>query len=231
MKRERTQIDRDKLRNAIRNLGNEYIVGMLSEAIDLLPPPKLYKLAKDYLDLERLRPEAESATGSGLIADVKRFEKASLAGEYYQSFEVNWRNSTQQSTGTSAWFADCRRLLHRCVRGARKGDPAEVRQAFDVLFGLLDHIDECLDDVIFIADEGGSWQVGVHWARVLPAWFRVLSATAPVEEYAERIQELLSRHHDYGRDKMLVIARRKATPAQRAALAKAETARTRRSRT
>jgi hypothetical protein len=26
-------------------------------------------------------------------------------------------------------------------------------------------------DVIFFADEGGSWQVGVDWERVLPPWF------------------------------------------------------------
>ncbi|MCP5519916.1 MAG: hypothetical protein H7A46_00040 [Verrucomicrobiales bacterium] len=216
------QIDRDKLRAAIRNLSNEYIFYLLSEAIDLLPPAKLYKLAKGYLDPEQLRPDAESATDSGLLADVKRFEKASRTGGYYESFDVNGKNSTQKSTGTSAWIADCLRLLNRCVRDARKSDPSEVRLAFDILFGLLDHIDECLDDVIFFADEGGSWQVGVDWDNVLPPWFKVLSATATPEEYAERILELLSNHYRYGHDKMLVIARRQATPAQRQAMAKAE---------
>ncbi len=63
---------------------------------------KLHKLVKGYLDLERLRPDAESATEPSLIADVTRFQRASLAGDYYQSFEVNWRNSTEQSTESSA---------------------------------------------------------------------------------------------------------------------------------
>jgi hypothetical protein len=89
----------------------------------------------------------------------------------------------------------------------------------DILFGLLEHIDKCLDDVIFFADEGGSWQVGVDWPKVLPVWFKALSATAEPEEYAERITALLSCHYRYGRDKMLVIARRTATTEQRKALA------------
>ena len=89
----------------------------------------------------------------------------------------------------------------------------------DTLFGLLDHIDECLDDVIFFADEGGSWQVAVDWAKVLPVWFKVLSATAEPNEYAQRITAMISRHYSYGRDKMLALARRTGTPDQRKALA------------
>jgi hypothetical protein len=152
---------------------------------------------------------------------VKLFEKASLAGEYYESFGVNSRNYTQTSAGTRAWLADYLRLLDRCVIKAKRSNPAEVREAMDILFGLLNHIDQG-HDVIFFADEGGSWQVGVDWAKVLPVWFKVLSATAEPEEYAERITAWLSSHYRYGRDKMLAIARRTATTHQRKALAVAE---------
>ena len=157
-----------------------------------------------------------------LLTDVKLFEKASFAGEYYESFGVNSKNYKQKSAGTSAWIAEYRRLLYRCVINAKKSDPAEVCEAMDILFGLLNHIDKGHDDIIFFADEGGSWQVGVDWARVLPAWFRVLSATAEPEDYAERITGLLSRHYGYGRDKMLAIAHRAATTHQRKALAEVE---------
>ena len=213
------QIDRDKLRAEIRKGGNERIFSMLDDAIELLPPAKLQKLAKKYLDLTRLRPDPAKVTELSLLADVKRFEKASLAGEYYESFNVNSQNYTQMSTGTSAWIADYLRLLDRCVTNAKTSNPAEVRQAMDILFALLDHIDECRDDVIFFADEGGSWQTGVDWPKVLPAWFAALSATAEPQEYAKRITALLSSHYRYGRDKMLAIARRIATIPQRQALA------------
>ncbi|MEW6741732.1 MAG: hypothetical protein AB1486_03150 [Planctomycetota bacterium] len=230
MPREPVTIDRDKLRAAIRKLGHDYVFYMLDDAIDLLPPAKLHKLAKKYLDLKSLRPDSDKGTKTTLLADVQAFEKASRAGEYYEDFMVNWKNCTDQSTGTTAWIAECHRLLERCVAEQKKGDPVEVRASFDILFGLLDYIDECNDDVIFFADEGGSWQVGVEWDRVLPAWFKVLSATAAPEEYAERITTLLERHHDYGRDKMLAAARKIATPQQRKALAGGATRQARRRR-
>lgn len=152
---------------------------------------------------------------------MKDFDKASRAGEFYGSFMVNSKNDMEQSAGTTAFIAEYRRLLDRCVAEEKKVTPDEAREAFDVLFGLLDYIDECKDDVIFFADEGGSWQVGVDWERVLPPRFRVLSATAAPDEYAERITALLERHYNYCRDKMLAIARKTATPEQRKALADA----------
>jgi len=217
------EIDRDKLRAEVRKLGNDYAFLMLDDAIELLPPAKLHKIAKKYLDLKRLRPDAEQAAKPSLLADVKRFEKASLAGEYYESFYVNSKNYRQQSAGTGAWISEYLRLLRRCVINAQKSNPADVRVAMDVLFSLLNHIDEGHDDVIFFADEGGSWQVGVDWAKVLPVWFKVLSATAEPQEYAERITAVLSCHYSYGSDKMLAIARRTATAHQRTALAEIAT--------
>ena len=222
MARKPIQIDRDKVRAEVRKLGNEYVFLMLDDAIELLPVAKLQKIAKKYLDLKRLSPDADKATKPSLLRNVKRFEKASLSGEYYESFGVNSQNYTQKSAGTSAWIAEYLRLPDRCVINAKKSNPAEVRQAMDILFGLLNHIDKGHDDVIFFADEGGSWQVGVDWDKVLPVWFKVLSATAEPEEYAQRITALLSCHYSYGRDKMLAIARRTATTHQRTALAEVE---------
>lgn len=49
-------LDRDKVRVAIRTLPTEYVRYMLDEAIDLLPPAKLYALARKYLDVKPLRP-------------------------------------------------------------------------------------------------------------------------------------------------------------------------------
>ncbi len=50
--------------------------------------------------------------------------------------------------------------------------------------------------------------------------FKVLSVTVAPEDFAQRITALLSRHYSYGRDKMLRVARRVATPQQRKALAR-----------
>jgi len=210
------RIDRDKLRAAIRKMGDRYVFEMLYEAIDLLPGAKLTKLVSRYFDPAQLRPDGK--TKGNLLAEVKAFEKASLGGDYYEGFNVNSKNYMEMSEGTQAWIAECERLFDCCVAQAKKGDPAQVREAFDILFALLDHIDEGLEDVIFFADEGGSWQVGVDWSKVLPAWLTCLSATAEPEEYARRVIEIVEKHDNYRRDKHLAVARKIATEAQRKAL-------------
>jgi hypothetical protein len=224
MARKPVQVDRDKFRAEVRKLGNERIFSILDEAIVLLSDSKLHKIAKKHLDLKQLRPDTEKAARPCLLTEVRRFEKASLDGQYYESFDINSKNYMEKSDGTCAWIADHIRLLDRCVIHARNTKPAEVCEAMDILFGLLDHIDEGHDDVIFFGDEGGSWQVGVDWPRVLPVWFKVLAATVAPEEYAGRIMALVTRHCHYDRDKMLAIARRTATTEQRKALARVKSA-------
>jgi hypothetical protein len=188
-------------------------------AIDLLPVAALERIAKKYIDLSRLRTESNGQTKTTLLADVKSFDRASRAGEYYESFMANSGNFTAQSTGTTAWIATCHRLLDRCVAEDKVMAPAELRDAFDVLFGLLDYIDQGNGDVIFFADEGGAWQVDVDWTKVLPPWFRVLSVTATPKEYAERITSLIRHHCNYDRDRMLAAASASAAAEQREALA------------
>jgi hypothetical protein len=106
------EIERDKLRTALRHLGSEHVFYMLDDAIDLLPPTKLHAVVKKYLDVSRLRPDADNPPAR-LLADVRVFERASLAGEYYESFAVNSKNCTQESSGTIAWIAQCQRSVKR----------------------------------------------------------------------------------------------------------------------
>ena len=210
------EIDRDKLRVAIRKMEDESVRSLLDEAIDLLPQSKLAKLIEHYVDPKELRPDSKRK--GALLDDVKTFQKASLRGDYYEDFMVNSKNYMDMSKGTEVWIAECNRLLGRCVDQSAKGDPAETREAFEIIFSLLEHIDACLDDIIFFADEGGSWQVGVEWDKVFPAWFKCLAVTAEPEEYASRVVEMVDEFDDYDREKHLTAAKRIATPAQKKAL-------------
>ena len=96
---------------------------------------------------------------------------------------------------------------------------AGVRCAFDLLFKLLDRFDDADDRMVFFADEGGTWKVGINWKQVLPAWFRVLAATADPAEYAWRFETFVGRHGNYQRAELLAEARQVATPSQRKELA------------
>ena len=85
---------------------------------------------------------------------------------------------------------------------------ADVCQAFEILFGLLDSLDDGSGEETFFAEEGGSWMVAVDWKRVLPAWFPVLAATAEPSEYTRRVEAMISRHCDSEQEEMKVFARR-----------------------
>ena len=209
------RIDRDKLRSAVCRLDSDRIRNMLDDALGLLPPAKLAKLTERYVDLASLQA---TKTAGGLLAEVKAFEKASRAGDFYESFAVNSKNYMEMSGGTRAWIAECRRLLDRCVKASGKGKPEETCDAFERIFALLARIDECMDDIVFFADEGGSWQAGVDWSKVLPAWFACLAANAGPDEYSRRVVDRVDRYARYDRDTHLTTAASLASAAQAKAL-------------
>jgi len=209
-------IDRDKLRKAIRKLGYEYAYEILDAAIDLLPDEKLAALIKPYIDSAGLAPEPDA--NKSLLPRVQAFQKASLAREYYEGFNVNSQNYMQKSAGTVAWLSECERLFRRCAAEAKSGNPEEVLRAFEILFHLLDHIDEGYHHVVFFADEGGSWQVCVDWKSVLPAWFQLLSPTVGPEEYVQRVVWMVGHRCPNSEEKLLPSAIKVASPEQQQAL-------------
>jgi hypothetical protein len=130
-------------------------------------------------DMVRLDKLAEGKRGAApLLDEVRKFQEASLRGEYYDSFDVNSKNCMQKSEGTENFIADFDKLMGLCVRAAAKSPRTQTREAFGLLFDILRRIDDSPDDVVFFADEAGSWQVGVDWRSVLPAYFRCLADVA-----------------------------------------------------
>jgi hypothetical protein len=210
-------IDRDAIRSELRRLGDEYIFYVLDEVIDLVPPDELMKIVGAYVDPERLRFDVLKERT--VLEEARAFDTASRAGKYYESFDVDSRTYTNTSIGTRSFIADCRRLLNRCVREAPTGDALEIRDAITIALDLLRHIDECRDDVIFFADEGGAWQVGIDSVAVLSALFLCLSRTMAAHDYARRVVAIVNGLEHHEREKHLDAARRIGTSAHRDALA------------
>jgi hypothetical protein len=156
------KIDPDKLRVATKRLKRDTLLMLLDRAFDQIPKPRLADVIKDFVDLEKVSTTKDS--GSKLLSEIKRFQKESLGGEYYESFNVNSHNFMDTSESTETWIAECERLFNRCVAEENRSNPKLTREAMDILFDLLRHIDDGYDDVVFFADEGGSWQVGKKWS-------------------------------------------------------------------
>ena len=101
---------------------------------------------------------------------------------------------------------------------ARKLDGTGLRVWLDRAIDML--LDEAFPDLI--ADEAGSWQVGVLWGRVLPAWFRSLSPTTEAYDWAEAVVDALNDFASYQMDEILDAARAAGTREQKEALAEYE---------
>ena len=93
-----------------------------------------------------------------------------------------------------------------------------VCESFELLFGLLSHIDEGNDDVLFFADDGSSLDVGVNWRTALPAYFNCLAETSSPEEFAQTVDFSIEAFSPYDRPRYLTVARNVANDAQRIAL-------------
>ncbi len=210
-------IDREKLKVLIQSLDTDALREVLERAVDLLPTGKLPALIEGYARPAQLRREGGSP--ASLLATIRRFHDRSLAGRYFESFNVNSRNFMNKSRGTDTWIAEFLRLVKRCVSTPAAKEPLLVRTAFETLFNLLLEVDECRDDIIFFADEGGSWQVPVVWDEVLPAWFQTLAATANPAEYASCVRSTIAYFAHYDTEPLMAAALEAATGEQWAVLA------------
>jgi hypothetical protein len=210
-------IDISLLRNSIRTeLEIEELLSLLDRAIELLPQECLPELIEGFFDLDLL--SVDELSEQSLLEDVLEFHSDSLAGLYYDDFEVNSKNFMERSRGTINWMAKHERLMNRCLIESSQSAPEPIRQAFELLFNLLDEIDECRDDIIFFADEGGAWQVGVEWDEVFPCYFKVLAAVAQPSEYAESVIKIVKSHANYNSDNYFKLAMEVAKTPQKKVL-------------
>lgn len=217
----RKRIDWETLEPALRKLRKDALLQVLHHAYQALPASRIGAVFGEHVDLTLLNPSVAARKGaeaSGLLRAVKQFHADSLSGEYYESFNVNSRNFMDKSEGTELWISECNQLFDKGVELSRKGTHAEVRTAMDLLFELLDALDSGEDGIVFFADEGGSWQVGVDEDKVLPAYFTSLAAVVEPEEYASRVLALIEDRGSYDSRKLLSAARKAANEAQRKAL-------------
>jgi hypothetical protein len=215
-----TRIDRDKVRAEARKLDGTGLRVWLDRAIDLLPDQTFPELIAGYVHLRDVL--AEEGTQPDLLRTIRQFHRDSMAGRYYQDFMVNSRNYMEKSRGTETFIAEHSRLVEACLRAEQAGDLEAAAVGLELLIDLMREIDRCERDIVFFADEAGSWQVGVLWERVLPAWFRSLSPGMGAHEWAETVVDVLNDFAGSQMVELLVAARDAGTPEQRAALAEYE---------
>ena len=157
-------MNRRAIRNLLSTVDESYRLELLYRAIDRLPEEQLIGVFGDlirYCDRAALaRPTPD------VFEEVTAFVEESKRGAYYDLVDVG--SQMEMSAGTVRWIPECCRLLGLLVDASIEGSAQDVAEAFDSIFESLRRINHG-DDIVFLADEGGAWQVGVEWERVVPA--------------------------------------------------------------
>lgn len=210
-------IDFTAVRAELRALDRGALLIIAERAIELMPAAQLSTLLSDYVRVETSPTEANHAPVS-LPDEVRVFYDTAMAGKYYETVEINNRGGQEQSEGTDAFIAEFHRLLQKCIQAAHQEVPAGLRESFEFLFGLLRHVDEGNDDVLFFADDGSSLDVGVNWCAALQAYFNCLAKTSSPEEFARTVDKAIVDFVDHDRPWYTDAARKVGSDVQRIAL-------------
>lgn len=213
----RHRIDFNSVHAELLAMDRGSLLIIAQRAVELLPATQLSALLADFVQLAAPPAEMGNAPVT-LLDEVRAFYDAAMTGKYYETIEINNRGRQEQSEGTDAFISEFDRHLRRSIRAAEQEMHSEARSSFELLFGLLQHIDEGNDGMLFFADDGSSLDVGVNWRTALPAYFNCLAKVSSPEEFARTVGEAIESFVDYDRPWFTDVARNVANDSQRAAL-------------
>lgn len=192
-----TSINHEKAWKVLKGLDRAALLTLFARALRHLEPRDLESIFSGYARPHELG-DAQPQQRQSLLQATREFSEAALRGEFYEDFAVNWRNSSSVSGGTHEFEARLDLLFDRCIEEAATGDPAEVCASYELIFDLLRQIDTFDRDIVFWADEGGVWQFGIMWRRVLPPYFHCLAKTVEQQELARRAKAVVGTVVDSG---------------------------------
>ncbi len=185
-----THVNHEKAWSVLQRMDREAMLIVLSRALRCLAADQLETVFRDYAWPHEVGEVGEPQSRPLMLA-VREFTDAALRGDYYQDFFVNSQNFMSKSRKTQDFGAKLDALFDRCVAEAAHTEPAQVCGAYELLFDLLREIDKFEKDIVFFADEGGVWQFGIQWKRVLPGYFRCLHLAFGPEEAVRRAETFI----------------------------------------
>jgi hypothetical protein len=158
----------------LRSLERDALMVIAARALANVPAPNLERVLGGYAQASDVSARVGEQE-PGLLATVERFSLHARQGHFN---EATRQVRQEESWGTHEFLARCRMLFERCVAEAESGDLSQVRAALDKLMELLRALDEEPDEIVQFIGEGGSWQVGIDWHHVVPAYARCVAQTA-----------------------------------------------------
>jgi hypothetical protein len=135
--------------------------------------------------------------GEVLLDEVELFQRESLAGIYYEPFDVNSKNWTYVPEETKEWFKRLGDLLKASCQLTTQEDHLHAVACFGILYELIDTMERG-EEIVF-GDEIGSWMIPGDEKQYIAAYMTSLAATTTPEEFAAAALPLIRRdsHHSF----------------------------------
>jgi hypothetical protein len=155
--------------------------------------------------------------GEVLLDEVELFQRESLAGIYYEPFDINSKNWTYIPEETEEWFERLGDLLKASCQLTTQGDHLHAVACFGILYELIDTMERG-EEIVF-GDEIGSWMIPGDEKQYIAAYITSLAATTTPEEFAAAALPLIRRdsYHSFAAQAYLSVVRT-ANEAQKAHL-------------
>ena len=126
-----------------------------------------------------------------LLKKIKDFQKNSLSGKYYASFEINSKNYTYIPEETEEWFEKLNALLAASTQLSEQNNHFHAVECFSILYDLIDKM-EYGEEIIF-AHEYGSWMIPGDEKIYLKAFLISLAAIKDPKEFTDASIPLIKR--------------------------------------
>ena len=188
------RLDLGNVRNAIRLLERERLLMLAERAVSELAPEQRLDVLQRFIRLDYL-VGASGDDSPSLLRQVQAFDAAARCGKFCGEPLLSIPLEDAPSAALAAFAQDFYRLERACIHAVGCAPDREVRQSFEILFAILRRIAERKGDIVSIDDADRSPPMGLGWRRVMPAYARVLAATASPSDTSSSLDALI---RDFG---------------------------------
>jgi hypothetical protein len=164
-----------------------FLLDLLSAAYDQMDRDQRHWVFGKLV--EKLPPTP--VDGEVLLDEIEGFRRESLAGTYYEPFNINSKNWMHIPEETQEWFECLGDLLKACCQLTRQADHLHAVTCFGILYELIEAL-ESGEEIVF-GDEIGSWMIPGDEKQYIAAYMASLAAVTSSEEFSAAALPLIRR--------------------------------------
>jgi len=180
-------MDKARVFEALASEETSVLLDLLNRAYDEMKIDQRRRVFRKYV--EKLPPAP--LDGEVLLSQIEAFQQSSLAGHYYEPFDINSKNWMHVPEETKEWFEELGDYLKASRQLTAQGDHLHAVACFGILYELIDTMERG-EEIVF-GEEIGGWMIPGDEKEYVAAYMTSLAATTGPEEFTEAAIPLIRR--------------------------------------